>query len=85
MMALAGERGNDYLYKKLVNIDPAAAGKILPGNLRRIIRALEIHEVTKQMPSSIQRKGMPLFPILVVGLDLPRTAFIRQLTAELMT
>ena len=34
------------MYQRLMVADPAAARRILPGNARRIIRALEVIELT---------------------------------------
>ena len=34
------------MYERLRSVDPAAAAAILPGNVRRIVRALEVNEVT---------------------------------------
>lgn len=35
--------GNEYVYKKLQDIDPNAATKIHPNNVKRVIRALEVN------------------------------------------
>src|SRR5699024_11448963 len=40
------EKGNDYLYNRLKEIDPNQAKKIHPNNYRRAIRALEVYELT---------------------------------------
>ena len=42
------EIGVAALHKELAEKDPAAAVAILPGNLRRIVRALEVIEITGQ-------------------------------------
>lgn len=42
----AHENGNDTLYQRLITIDPEAAQKIHPNNLKRIVRALEYCELT---------------------------------------
>ena len=42
------EIGAAALHKELAEKDPAAALAILPGNLRRIVRALEVIEITGQ-------------------------------------
>lgn len=39
--------GKGTLFARLVQVDPEAAGSIPPGNLRRIIRSLEIFELTR--------------------------------------
>ncbi len=40
------EKGAEYMYKKLSEVDPVAAEKIEINNRRRIIRALEVYEAT---------------------------------------
>jgi len=52
--------GNEYLYERLKKVDEEAAKKIHPHDLRRIIRALEVYELTKTPISSLQklRKGL---------------------------
>jgi tRNA dimethylallyltransferase len=44
--AIAQEKGNEYVYSKLVEVDAESAQKISPNDLKRTIRALEIYEVT---------------------------------------
>lgn len=53
---LADEKGNLYLYEKLKKIDPKTASKYHPNELNRVIRALEIYELSGEKPSS-KRKG----------------------------
>ncbi len=79
----AKQEGNNILYKELQQIDPLAAIKILPGNIRRIIRALEIYHVTGQLPSQLQIKKTPDFPILIVGLTLERTMLYDRIDCRL--
>lgn len=72
MMSKANEIGTENLYQELAEVDPVAAGKILPNNLRRIIRALEIYHQTGIRPSELQAKvGIP-YPVLIVGLTMDR-------------
>ena len=40
------EHGTEALHHRLAGLDPAAAGSILPSNGRRIVRALEVIEIT---------------------------------------
>ena len=42
----ASEKGREYLHSRLKEIDPVSASSIEPGDLRRIIRALEVYELT---------------------------------------
>ncbi len=61
------------LYQELQDIDPLGAAKINPGNIRRIMRALEIYYATGQPPSQLQRKEEPGFPVLIIGLTRERS------------
>jgi tRNA dimethylallyltransferase len=70
--ARAEQEGSQSLYRKLQEIDPTAAARINPGNARRIIRALEIYDATGQLPSQLQRKETPAFPVLIIGLTQER-------------
>jgi len=67
------------LYRELQAIDPIAAVKINPSNIRRIIRALEIYHATGQPPSQLQRKKAPSFLILVIGLTRERSELYRRI------
>ena len=70
--ARAEQEGSQRLYQELQDIDPAAAEKINPNNTRRIIRALEIYDATGQPSSRLQRKEVPDFPVLLIGLTQDR-------------
>lgn len=52
----AAEVGTEALHARLRTVDPAAAKRIEPGDLRRIIRALEVFELTGQPLSALQRR-----------------------------
>lgn len=45
-LALRRDFGNDYLYKELEKVDPVSASKMLPQNWKRVMRALEVFELT---------------------------------------
>ena len=77
--ARAEQESSHSLYHELQNIDPAAAAKINPINTRRIIRALEIYHTTGQQPSQLQRKEVPSFPILIIGLTQERNELYRRI------
>lgn len=42
----AAEKGNEYLFEKLKTVDPETAAELHPNNLVRVIRALEVFELT---------------------------------------
>ncbi len=68
----AAQEGKDTLYRELQEIDPAAAAKIHPNNLRRVIRALEVHHRTGKRFSETQTKHPPSFNSLIIGLTASR-------------
>lgn len=64
-------KGLDFVFKRLVELDPEAAYIVDPRNPRRIIRAMEIALSTGK-PFSAQRKSSPpLFDFIQIGLKLP--------------
>ena len=70
------------LYTRLATLDPAAAAAILPGNGRRIVRALEVIEIsgrpfTATMPAYDQGR-----PAIQIGLTLPRPELDRRIAAR---
>jgi tRNA dimethylallyltransferase len=72
LLRRAGSDGVNSLYRELEQIDPTSAAGILPHNLRRIVRALEIHHKTGILPSSLREKrGLP-YPVLIIGLTAGR-------------
>jgi len=70
--AEADEHGGEHLLERLRQIDPEAAEKIHPNNVRRTIRALEVYEITGTPISILQRKQPPPYRIRVLGLTLER-------------
>lgn len=62
--------GVDVLHARLAECDPAAALAILPTNGRRIVRALEVVELTgRPFAASAPQIGAPRWDALIVGLD----------------
>jgi len=66
---LAAE-GPSTMHARLAGVDPDAAGVIDEGNGRRIVRALEVVEITgRPYAASLPRPGRPRHDALLVGLD----------------
>ena len=65
------DNGED-LYAELKNKDPLAASNILPGNIRRIIRALEVIEITGLPFSASLSTKANIFDDVRIGLELDR-------------
>ncbi|WP_433799134.1 tRNA (adenosine(37)-N6)-dimethylallyltransferase MiaA [Actinomycetospora sp. CA-084318] len=64
------EVGPGVLHGRLAAVDPDAASTILPSNGRRIVRALEVVEITgRPFAASLPRPGRPRHDTLLVGLD----------------
>ena len=77
-----GRAGAAVLHARLATLDPAAAGAILPSNGRRIVRALEVIEIsgrpfTATMPDYGQAR-----PAVQIGLTLPRPDLDQRITAR---
>ena len=68
----ADEIGPEGLYERLEVVDPAATEKILPGNLRRTVRAFEVIFHTGQKFSALRQREPVPYRILQIGLDRPR-------------
>ena len=64
------EVGTDSLHAELAGRDPAAAASILPTDGRRIVRALEVVELTGQpFAASAPVIGTPRWDAAIIGLD----------------
>jgi tRNA dimethylallyltransferase len=64
------EVGTDRLHAELADRDPAAAASILPTDGRRIVRALEVVEITGQpFVASAPVIGTPRWDAVIIGLD----------------
>ena len=66
------------LYQELQRIDPAAAERIDPRNVRRVIRALEVSKLTDSTFSQLQKKKPPPFQSLIIGLTANRIELYRR-------
>ena len=78
----AKEEGVYALYQELEKVDSMAAAKIMPTNLRRIIRALEICQATGQPVSQLWQKQALPFPVLIIGLTTQRDDLYRRIDSR---
>jgi tRNA dimethylallyltransferase len=68
--AEAAELGTPALYTRLGERDPAAAAAILPTNTRRIVRALEVIEITGEpFSANLPKPGPARYGTVVIGVD----------------
>lgn len=68
----AAEYGVDALHQKLAEIDPEAALRLHPNDIRRVIRALEVHHVTGMTFTEQQRGQVKESPYNLCILGLTR-------------
>ena len=68
----------DELYRELNKIDPVAAGKIDPHNVRRVIRALEVNKTSDSAIFPTEKKQAPPFQTLIIGLTAGREELYRR-------
>jgi len=82
LQAEAERTGTPALHERLRGVDPAAAAKIHPNDLRRIVRALEVHQLTGRPISEQQQQfgtvRSHLAP-LVVSLRRTRDDLVRRI------
>jgi tRNA dimethylallyltransferase len=77
--AVAKAEGAESLHLRLAAVDPIAAERIDPRNVRRVIRAIEVFEHTGVPISTWQTKGQPDFEFLLFGIDVPRDELDRRI------
>jgi len=70
---------DEYLFNKLKKIDLKSARTIGGNNKRKLIRALEVCEITGKPFSSQQIKGEPLFNILQIGIKIDREKLYKKI------
>lgn len=74
------------VYQRLEKIDPESAEKIDKKNLRRIVRALEIFEISKIPFSRFYEdweKRESIYDLKMIGLDLPREILYEKINERL--
>jgi len=71
--------GKEELYRELLEVDPAAAQRIDPRNVRRVIRALEVYKIAESSFSQLQRKEAPPFDKLIIGLTTERSELYHRI------
>ncbi|MGB8994426.1 MAG: tRNA (adenosine(37)-N6)-dimethylallyltransferase MiaA [Pseudonocardiaceae bacterium] len=64
------ERGSLTLHHRLQGLDPVAAGRILPSNGRRLVRALEVIRLTgRPFAAAMPSAGPARYRAVIIGLD----------------
>jgi tRNA dimethylallyltransferase len=80
--AQAELEGGAALHARLAKLDPAAAERIDPRNVRRVIRALEVCTLTGQPISEQQGREPPPYRVKQIGLTMARQALYARADAR---
>ena len=82
----AAEHGDDALHRRLASVDPKAAARFHPHDRRRVVRALEVLELTGRPISELQAEhdrpappGVPVF-----ALELPRASLHQRINQRVV-
>jgi tRNA dimethylallyltransferase len=81
LMRTINEKGIESLHARLLKVDPAWAKKIGPRDRQRIMRGLEVYELTGTPLSAwtSEQKRRPRYDPLYIGFHLPRTELYRRI------
>lgn len=78
----AAQHGVNVLHARLRACDPVSADRIHPNNIVRVIRALEVYELTGIPMSELQQQWHPekqRYPFIAFGLTMPRALLYRRI------
>ena len=78
----ADEHGNAALHERLRQCDPETADRVHPNNRVKVIRALEVYELTGRPISALQQQWKtdePRYPFRAFGLHMPRETLYRRI------
>jgi tRNA dimethylallyltransferase len=85
LTAEAEQHGREALHARLAGVDPATAARLHPNDVRRVVRALEVWELTGRPISAWQQQwsgGGDGLAGRVVWLDLPRAELYARINAR---
>jgi tRNA dimethylallyltransferase len=79
---IAEDKGNKFLHEKLQEVDPSAAAKLHINDLTRIIRALEVYEMTGRTISEKKDEAKGIYEdydCKIFGLSMPRDKLYKRI------
>lgn len=81
LICMLAEHGLDYLYEKLLSVDPEWAKKINPRDKQRILRGLEVYAMTGKPLSTLikKKKRKSKYLPYYIGLNLPREELYQRI------
>lgn len=86
--AQAAQLGIEKMHQRLAEVDPESAARIVPANERRVIRALEVYELTGKKFSATMPRREYFQPAVQLGIKWPLAVLderISQRTAQMLT
>jgi tRNA dimethylallyltransferase len=77
----AQQYGNQHLHDRLRSLDPAAAERIHPNNVKKVIRAIELAETTGERIREFQESFVPTkdYACILIGLTRDREELYRRI------
>ena len=76
---LAAQFGKEYVHSILREKDAESAEKLHPNDVKRVIRALEIYDVTGKAKSAQQDEFVPRFDFAAVSIEYPRETLYERI------
>ncbi|MBQ7769658.1 MAG: tRNA (adenosine(37)-N6)-dimethylallyltransferase MiaA [Clostridia bacterium] len=76
---LAETHGKEYVHAILHEKDPESAEKLHYNDVKRVIRALEIYDITGRPKSAQQDKPIPRFDFVSVSIEYPREVLYERI------
>jgi len=82
--SIAKDKGGEFLHNRLKQIDPLSAERIHTNDIRRVIRAIEVYELTGEPISKKQEERSGLgkeYEFNIFALDLPRDILYEKINS----
>ncbi len=79
---LAKEKGKEFVHAILQEKDPESAKRLHPNDIKRVIRALEIYEVTGKAKSEQKDELIPRFDFVAVSMEYPREILYERINSR---
>lgn len=81
---LAQAQGPVALHSRLTQVDPGRAARIHPHDVKRVIRALEIHQQLHSPMSQVEAARAPGYEVLFLVLTRPRETLYRRIDQRVL-
>lgn len=80
--AYVAENGREALHALLAERDPASAEKLHPNDVKRVVRALEIYDLTGRKKSDQRDTRVPRYPYEAFAFDYPREMLYERIAVR---